>query len=165
MKNKTLYIIRHAKAEEHSYLKKDYNRNIIAKGIERSLRLAVELNKESEIHQEHVLFISSSANRAIQTAELICSQIDFPKNEIQQTRDIYEAHYKDILAVINQVPNNINTVIICGHNPGLSDLIYYLTDSYISLNTSAIAKIELEDWLNFSELSSSTANLTRVISE
>lgn len=161
--NKKLYIIRHAKAELHSFDKRDYDRDIIKKGEERATRIANELRDIIEI-TDNTLVISSSANRAIQTADIFCSILGFPIETVQQEKSIYEAYFKDILQIINAVANDIDTLLVFGHNPGLSDLTNYICDSYIDLKTSHVACISLEEGLHFSELSSGTAHLNKILS-
>lgn len=164
MTTKKLFIIRHAKAEDHSFAAIDYDRNLIDKGMERAKRIATSLYDTLPIDAKTV-FISSSANRAIQTAELFAKILNFPPESILQTKKIYEAPYENILKEINKVPDNIDTIFLFGHNPGLSDLTNYLCNSYINLNTSAVAEIRVEEGLNFSELSGNTANLIQILSE
>lgn len=164
MKVKKLFIIRHAKAEEHTFAKKDYDRNIIEKGILRASKIAPLL--KDKFHKDNrTVFISSSANRAIQTAHLFAEVLDFPIASIIQTKTIYEAHYQDILQEINKVSDHVDTVFVFGHNPGLSDLTNYLCNTYINLKTSAVAIVNLDESIDFSTLSGSTAYLQEVCSE
>ncbi|MCI0920714.1 SixA phosphatase family protein [Sphingobacterium rhinopitheci] len=161
---KKLFIIRHGKAEEHAFSQADYDRNLIEKGINRSKTIANQL-KEQICIDDNTCFISSSANRAIQTANLFAEILKFPVDRIIQNKAIYEAYYQDILTVINKVPQHIDTVFVFGHNPGLSDLTNYICNSYITLKTSAVAKIHIEEGLDFTMLSGGTAYLQKVISE
>lgn len=155
---KTLYLIRHAKAEEHSFSKDDFYRDLQKKGRERAERIAQKLKDSLKI-DEKTLVISSSANRAIQTAELFCEVLGYPQESIHQTRDIYEAHFMDILKVINSVPEEYDTLLIFGHNPGLSNLTNYLSHSEIQLATSNVSILQLEGDLTFEMLGGGTANL------
>lgn len=155
---KTLYLIRHAKAEEHSFSKDDFYRDLQKKGRERAERIAQKLKDTLKI-DEKTLVISSSANRAIQTAELFCEVLGYPQESIHQTRDIYEAHFMDILKVINSVPEEYDTLLIFGHNPGLSNLTNYLSHSEIELATSNVSILQLESDLTFEMLGGGTANL------
>lgn len=158
---KQLYIIRHAKAEEHSFAKKDFDRNLTDSGRKRATRIAKDLAQQLTI-DEHTYVLSSSANRAIQTAELFCEILGYPVTEIQQEEDIYEAFYINILQVINQVPDHIQTVLIFGHNPGLSMLAEELSNYDVDLKTSDVAHLELEEGITFAELSQSTAHFKKV---
>ncbi len=159
---KTLYLIRHAKAEEHSFSKDDFYRDLQKKGRERAERIAQKLKDSLKI-DEKTLVISSSANRAIQTAELFCEVLGYPQESIQQTRDIYEAHFMDILKVINSVPDEYDTLLIFGHNPGLSNLTNYLSHSEIELATSNVSILQLEGDLTFEMLGGGTANLVGLL--
>lgn len=159
---KTLYLIRHAKAEEHSFSKDDFYRDLQKKGRERAERIAQKLKGSLKI-DEKTLVISSSANRAIQTAELFCEVLGYAKESIQQTRDIYEAHFMDILKVINSVPDEYDTLLIFGHNPGLSNLTNYLSHSEIELATSNVSILQLEGDLTFEMLGGGTANLVGLL--
>lgn len=164
MNTKTLYIIRHAKAELPTWDKKDYDRNIISKGIDRATAIAAQLKTILSIDKNTAVY-SSSANRAIQTADIFCKALGFPIQDIQQTREIYEAHHLDILRVINQTADYVNTVLVFGHNPGLSNLSNYICDSYIDLKTSHVAVIKLEEGIDFASLSGGTGALLQVITE
>lgn len=155
---KTFYLIRHAKAEEHSFSKDDFYRDLQKKGRERAERIAQKLKDTLKI-DEKTLVISSSANRAIQTAELFCEVLGYPQESIHQTRDIYEAHFMDILKAINSVPEEYDTLLIFGHNPGLSNLTNYLSHSEIELATSNVSILQLEGDLTFEMLGGGTANL------
>lgn len=159
---KTLYLIRHAKAEEHSFSKDDFYRDLQKKGRERAERIAQKLKDSLKI-DEKTLVISSSANRAIQTAELFCEVLGYAKESIQQTRDIYEAHFMDILKVINSVTDEYDTLLIFGHNPGLSNLTNYLSHSEIELATSNVSILQLEGDLTFEMLGGGTANLVGLL--
>lgn len=154
----TLYLIRHAKAEEHTFTKDDFDRDLQQKGIDRANKIANELKKSLHV-DEKTLVISSSANRAIQTAEIFCSILGYPIDSIQETKDIYEAHFTDILKVINTVSNQYDKLLVFGHYPGLSNLTNYLSHSEIDLATSNVSILQLEGDLTFEMLGGGTANL------
>lgn len=160
MAARTLYLIRHAKAEEYSFLKTDFDRDIVTKGEERAQAIARTLSEALTVDR-HTLFLSSSANRAIQTAEIFATILGYPTAEIRQDKSIYEAHHLDILQAINQVEDTVTRLLVFGHNPGLSMLTEYLTDDFVDLKTSHVAAIKIEG-LTFAELSGSTAQLEKV---
>lgn len=161
---KKIYLIRHAKAEEHSFQKSDYNRSLIEKGKDRASRIANRL--EDEIDSiERTRIISSSANRAKETASIFAKELGWDINHIQLVDSIYEAPYTDILKVINDTSNDCDNLLIFGHNPGLSDLANYLCNTYISMNTSAVAIILIEEGLQFEHVSQGTGTLVKVLNE
>ncbi|WP_231388156.1 SixA phosphatase family protein [Sphingobacterium hungaricum] len=162
--NKTIFIIRHAKAELHSFNKQDFKRNLIGEGIDRAKIIAKKLNEQLSIDQK-TLFISSSANRAKQTAELFADELNYPQDNIRFEEEIYEASAKEILTLINSISDDCNTILLFGHNPGISAFVNYCCDTYISLRTSECAEIRLLEGIDFTTLSHHMATLNQLISE
>lgn len=160
---KKLFLIRHGKAEDYSFLKKDYDRNLIEKGQKRTALIAQKLIAHLSSGKTQV--VSSTANRALQTAQLCCEVINYPQQHIQLEKGIYEAYYSDILRVINAIPDDVQNVLVFGHNPGLSDLTNYLCHSAIDLKTAHVAKIILAEGFNYQEISGGTCHLEAVITE
>ncbi|MCL7988902.1 histidine phosphatase family protein [Sphingobacterium sp. lm-10] len=156
-----IYIIRHGKAEDPNFSKRDFDRNLVERGRQDAMRVAHEIAADIVIDQQ-TLAISSSANRAIQTAELMCAIFDYPTDRIQKAMQIYEAHHLDILKVINSIPDDVHTVFLFGHNPGLSSLVTYLTDEYAELKTAYAAYLEFPDSMTFPQLSGQTAALQHI---
>jgi phosphohistidine phosphatase len=104
------------------------------------------------------LLVSSPAVRAITTAKFFAGELGIPFKEILQKPEIYEASCPALLRLVNELPVHAETVVVFGHNPGLSMLASYLTGEHIELPTCAIAGVtfELEDW---SMVSSGTGRL------
>lgn len=162
MKTKHIYIIRHAKAEEHSFTKPDYPRQLIAKGKNKARRIADELAQE--IHKtDTTLIISSPANRAYETAEIFAEILGIEKQKIQLEKSIYEASTDILLKIINKATEDQDNLILVGHNPGLSSICNYICDTYIDLKTSEVAIIELPSNFDFSMVSSGIGILKRII--
>ncbi|AIM38673.1 hypothetical protein KO02_19705 [Sphingobacterium sp. ML3W] len=158
---KNLYIVRHAKAEQ-SFSKRDFDRILIDKGIERAQRVSNHLALQMQADST-TLCITSSAERAYQTAEIFIKAIKYPQIALIQEDKLYEASYLDILKLINQVPPHINTLFIFGHNPGLSDFIEYVSNESIPLSTSQVVHLVLDDGIDFNSLSSNTTSLLNTI--
>ena len=165
MQSKSLYIIRHAKAEEFSFDKTDFKRSLIDQGIKRAGEHALILKQEFTNHDDKILIVSSTAKRAAQTAQIFAGIIEYPESKIQWCPAIYEAHYLEILKNINNISANYNQVLVFGHNPGLSDLISYISDQFVNLKTANIACLKVVEGLDYSTLSANTANLNKLIGE
>ena len=164
MKEKSVFLIRHAKAEEGLDGKLDYYRALKEKGIEKACEIAFEIKDKITLNEETML-ISSSAKRALQTAEIFCNVWGYPAHKIIKKDNIYEATFTEILKEINKVPNHIDTIILFGHNPGLSSLTNYICNTYINLSTASAAEILLEKNFNFAELSENTAYLKHIFGQ
>nr|WP_315402668.1 histidine phosphatase family protein [uncultured Sphingobacterium sp.] len=159
--SKNLYIVRHAKAEQ-SFSKKDFDRILLDKGIERAQRVSHQLALQMQADST-TLCISSSAIRAYQTAEIFIKAIKYPQIALIKEDQLYEATYLDILKLINQVPPHIHTLFIFGHNPGLSDFIEYVSNESVPLSTSQVVHLILDEGFEFNTLTSNTATLLNTI--
>src|SRR5690606_9776363 len=158
---KSLYIIRHAKAETFSFDKKDFDRPLLQDGINRVRTHALLLKEEVIKKEKKTLIVSSTAVRAAETATIFANIIAYPEQEIRWDPSIYEAHYLEILKSINDVSSTFDQLLIFGHNPGLSDLVEYISNEFISLKTASIACLTIEHDLDFSTLSANTASITK----
>ncbi len=158
MNTKTLYIIRHAKSDWKAG-EKDFDRGLNNRGERQSLELGAYFSKNNIIPD---LIISSAARRTVLTSLNIADRVGYPFTKIQKEQSIYEAHYEQYLPVIWGVDNNVNSVFILGHNPGVSNLVYALTGEYVEFKTSCVAKIsfKFEKW---EEVQSSTGKLEQFI--
>jgi phosphohistidine phosphatase len=78
----------------------------------------------------------------------IAEGLNYPFSNIQKELSIYEAHYEKYLPVIWGVNNNLDSIFIVGHNPGVSNLVYALTGGYLDFKTSCIAEMSFksESW-------------------
>jgi phosphohistidine phosphatase len=92
--------------------------------------------------------VSSPALRAITTAGFFAEAWRIPLGEIQQEASIYEASVKDLLHVINKLPNEFDLIALFGHNPGLTDLTNYFDGHLDNMPTCSVVLIEFpfDDW-------------------
>ncbi len=137
---KNLYIIRHAKSDWKSGVK-DFDRELNGRGVLESKELG-QYFANNNIKPE--LIICSAAKRTILTSLSIGAELNYPASNIQQEGSIYEAHYEKYLPVIWGVNNELNSLFIVGHNPGVSDLVFALTGEYLEYKTSCVAQISFE---------------------
>lgn len=139
---KKLLLIRHAKAEKETSVK-DINRPLKYIGIQDARFMAERVKENSLIPQ---LIITSPALRTKTTAEIFADHLLLPDPEVNKA--VYEASQQALLRVINQLPNQYNFIALVGHNPGISQILYYLTGESREVHTSTVALIEFEidDW-------------------
>jgi phosphohistidine phosphatase len=122
---KTLFIIRHAKSSWDASNVDDFERPLNERGKRDAPRMGKRL-KEKEIHADQM--ISSPAKRAFSTAKKIAEVLKYPKNEIKTDRRLYHADEETILTVVRELKDNRKTVMIFGHNPGLTEFVNSLMD-------------------------------------
>lgn len=93
------------------------------------------------------LIISSTAERAVKTAEIVAKASKY-ENEIIYSDSLYMAEPAAILKAIQEHAKKKKTVMVIGHNPGLEALLQILTGKVESLPTASIAYLsaKIEKW-------------------
>ena len=56
---------------------------------------------------------------------------------------IYTESEKGLIGVVRELPDDADTVVLVGHNPGVEDLVSLLTGVGVTMPTSALAVIEM----------------------
>jgi phosphohistidine phosphatase len=83
----------------------------------------------------------------LQTAELVAAALDYAREEIALERRLYLAEPATLLAVIAAQGAAAETLLVVGHNPGLTDLAHRLLPALDvdDLPTCAIVGLEYGD--------------------
>jgi phosphohistidine phosphatase len=142
---KALTIIRHAKAERPEGYASDFERPLTQRGHKDAQRIG-EIVQRLEPPVDWLA--SSPAARTRQTAERIAHICNYaPK--IQWEPEIYEASADDLLALLAKAPQDIQHILLIGHNPGLAELTSGLITGApgrlpIRMPTAALAHLHLE---------------------
>ncbi len=151
---KTIILVRHAAAEELSLFGKDFERQLVAKGIADAELMGGWLLQSGYIPEA---VNTSQAPRAAQTAEIIVRQLG--SVPIEFSRDLYDGGAQAYLNAVNKVSNKNNSMMLVGHNPDISFFVDYLCGENVgSMKKAGIAVIEIEA-LNWEEISRATGNL------
>ncbi len=143
---KQLFIVRHAKSDWGDANLRDFDRPLNHRGHKNAPEMVSRLVEKS-IKPDTI--VSSPALRALTTAKYFASGWQIPAEQLSTNANIYEASVKTLLKVINDFNSGFDKVALFGHNPGLTDLLNYLTGEYISnMPTCSVAIIEFpfEDW-------------------
>lgn len=137
---KILYLVRHAKSSWKNPNLKDIDRPLNKRG-ERDAPLIGEKLVEKAIDTE--LIITSPAKRTQETTGTIARRIGYPEEKILVKKKIYLASANELLGQINRLDENLNSVMIFGHNPGLTNLNNLLTDRFIqNIPTCGVVAIQ-----------------------
>lgn len=143
---KRLFIVRHAKSSwDYPYLS-DYERPLNNRGK----RNLPDMAKRFQLEQFPIdLIISSPAERAITTARGFASALGISNEEIRQEERFFHASRSSIKEIISRQSTDLQSIMVFGHNPGLTYLIHESSDFYLdNLPTCAICGIEFqfESW-------------------
>ena len=121
--SKTLLLVRHAKSSWDISNLTDFDRPLNDRGKKDAPAMAKRLiNKKIHIDA----FVSSPAKRAKKTAELFCKEYGKNEEEIIFITRLYHAPSEIFFEVISELNNNLNTVAIFSHNPGITEFVNQL---------------------------------------
>jgi phosphohistidine phosphatase len=143
---KILHVVRHAKSSWDYDGTADIDRTLKSKGIKSAYEISRKL-KLSQLVPEKI--ISSPANRALHTAVIFARVFEFPFTEIQITNVLYESSADKIVDMIRKLNNEVNSVMIFGHNPDFTDLVNNFIKSPVdNIPTSGVVtlKFSVPDW-------------------
>ena len=116
---KKLFLVRHAKSSWEEPGKADIDRQLTEQGHKKTEKVIQFLNKR-KIRIDRM--ISSPAVRAYQTAVLIAKGIGYPVKKIQTDHKIYNGGYDRILDLVYSTPDEVESLMIFGHNPVITQL-------------------------------------------
>jgi len=120
---KTLFLVRHAKSSWKDTSLPDLLRPLNKRGRRDAPAMGRRLvGRGIEVE----LVLSSPAMRAQQTAEALAEELLYPWDEIVTEESLYEADGDEILAVIEVQDDWVDSLMVVGHNPGLTSLANYL---------------------------------------
>ena len=143
---KTLYILRHAKSSWDNPELDDFQRPLNSRGEKDAPRMGKRLRKEDV---NPTLICSSPANRALTTAQLVAAELDYPTSSIREEQRLYHAGEESILEIVRSFDDILETVMIVGHNPGLTEFTNDLLNEEISnIPTAGIvgATLDIKSW-------------------
>ena len=143
---KTLYLVRHAKSSWKEAFLDDKDRPLNKRGR----RSAPEMGNRmvAQGHQPD-LIISSPANRAYTTAQMIAEQLGYDISAIIQEEDLYFSGPAKMQDVLKAVDDRYQSVMMVGHNPAMTYLMNDLGNTSIdNMPTCAIAIIgfDIASW-------------------
>lgn len=152
----TLYIVRHAKAEDRAVFMADHERQLTSDGIMAAARIGRYLHEKAILP---AVLMSSSAPRAKDTAKVIAEQIGFDPAQIQLRNVLFDGGPKAYLAAINALPDTVKSAMIVGHNPDVSYLAEYLTHQNIGSMSKGEVVAVVFNAVNWSEISGRTGSV------
>lgn len=156
---KQLYIVRHGKSDWQQGVS-DFDRPLNPRGKKNAPDMGKFLKANHTLPQ---FVLSSTANRAISTTHLVLHAMGIDFNLVKPIDNLYLADVPSILEEVAKVSDSVDSLYVFGHNPGLSDLVYYLSGEPAQLKTCCVAILDLQvdSW---SQLSRETCVLSTYLS-
>lgn len=123
---KTLYLLRHAKSEDVGFFQKDFERHIVERGINEMQTLAQFFKSKYPMPE---LILCSSATRTTETLNEFLKVNPIDNDNIKYLKELYHASASEIFNTVNAHYNSYKSMMVVGHNFGISSLANLLSDT------------------------------------
>ena len=144
---KTLLLMRHAKSSWGNSALSDHDRPLNKRGEMACRMMGTFLARQNLVPDK---IICSTAVRARETVEGLLETLSFG-DEVLYTRALYHADVDTLLEQLYPLSDEVEVVMLVGHNPGMDDFLGVICNEMDHMPTAAIAKIEF-DLANWQEL-------------
>ena len=142
-----LYLIRHSIAENITMDKKDFDRELTEEG-------KFVIKKTSEAWKNYIgnvdVVLTSPLKRAMQTAEIISTNLQDKQNLIKDNNLGTGSRTADLIDILNSL--DYKNVVVVGHQPDLSQHInnFCGTGSFnLAFPPASLAKIEFDNSIKY----------------
>ena len=115
---KTLFLLRHAKADRELIQIRDLERPLAERGYNDAMLMSAVL-KEQNLLPEKI--ISSPAVRAYTTALIFSNAFGFKPKDIRIEQNLYDSSPEDYRKVIHSLDDNFQSWLLAGHNDVISE--------------------------------------------
>lgn len=137
---KRLFIMRHAKSKWSEQGVSDHDRALAKRGK----RDAADMGRAlAERGLQPQLILCSTAKRARATVKRLLASAEATP-QVRYSRALYGAGPLDCVRLLRHVPDEIHTVMLVGHNPGLEELATLLSRRQVTLATAHLLCLELD---------------------
>jgi phosphohistidine phosphatase len=146
---KTILLMRHGKSSWKNTELEDHDRPLAKRGLRDSRRMG-ELLRDKELIPQVIL--SSSSARTLETARILCD-VSGSNDRIVSLDTLYLAEADAYIKELDKLTDDIERVMVIGHNPGLESLLQMLSGQILPLTTAVIAFLTLpiKSWSELNE--------------
>lgn len=138
---KTLYLVRHAKSSRADPSLADRDRPLDDRGTRDAPTMARRLARR-RVNPD--LLVSSPALRALTTAQLFAKELGCKRKDIVVDGRLYASSPEQLLAVVKELDDKRDRVMLFGHNPEFSELARRLSSEIGEMPTCAVAELDFD---------------------
>ena len=164
---KTLYILRHAKAETGTATQEDFDRGLVERGLQAAAMIAAYMLKQ-KMRPQRVW--CSSAARTRQTVMKLQESF-VPPLDVEYRDKMYNASAGEMLSMLASLGSDVQSAMLVAHNPGMHQLAVKLAREgdddtldmlAIKFPTASLAVVEF-DTENWRDVAVSSGRLVEFI--
>ena len=119
MGTRRLTLLRHGQAQSVDSCPEDFERTLTRRGVVEAQEIAARLVQRRLIPD---LILVSPAERTWATASLLATALDLDARHVRCARELYLAEPMTLWRLVTHVDPTVGHLLICGHNPGLSQV-------------------------------------------
>lgn len=136
---RTIILVRHGKACSPDAFEKDIDRVLTKRGVNDGYKVARKIMKSGLIPE---VLLTSPAARASHSALIFARVMKTGSHKVRLIDEMYHGAGEKMLEEISLLTDDIKTVALFAHNPGITDLAEKLTGGAVSfLPTTGVAII------------------------
>jgi phosphohistidine phosphatase len=139
---KNLLLMRHATAADKTIGQTDFDREITLFGQRQAGEAGLWLKNHS---LQPELVLCSSSVRTRMTLEHLLSEMQH-KVPVEFERDIYYGSERDLLTMLHGVHDDVDTLLVIGHNPTISFFASSLANEEVSFSPASIAHLQFNGY-------------------
>lgn len=138
---KTVILVRHGKSS-WDYGVSDQDRPLQERGINDAHLVSTEFKK---VFKNIDSTFSSPANRALHTCMIFLRTFNYPLDKLKISDELYDFSGEAVMSFVKQLDNNLNKVMIFGHNYALTNIVNQWGNKAIeNVPTSALVQISFD---------------------
>jgi phosphohistidine phosphatase len=154
---KKLVLVRHAKSDWGKEHLKDIDRHLNERGYDDAYFMSDWYMQHNPMPEA---LVCSPATRAISTAFIFARAFGVKEADVQIKEGIYESGASRLKEVISQFSDEYASVMLFGHNPGLTDLLNELNKELLFENIPTcgivILELDVKSWKGIKTLKEAT---------
>ena len=141
---KKLILMRHAKSDWGDDRLSDHQRPLNKRGRSDAPFMG-RLLREEGIEVDAIF--CSTAKRTRETLDLFLEEFTF-EGEPRFVEQLYHADLRDYIELLAELPDDVETAMIVGHNPTMAYALEFFTNSFERFVTAAVAYLafDVESW-------------------
>lgn len=139
-KTRSILLMRHAKSSLGDPDLPDHDRPLNKRGRQSAPYMGALLREKGLLPD---IILTSTARRAVETADLVVSALQF-EGEILSTSRLYLAEPSNYFDLFAEVPLGAGRALFVAHNPGIAELVFQLTTQHREMCTAGVAHISCQ---------------------
>jgi phosphohistidine phosphatase len=119
MEIRRVTLLRHGETQALDSSPEDFERVLTRRGTIEAHEIALRMVRRDLVPD---LILVSPAERAWSTAEIVAGECELDAKQVQCARELYLATPEATWALLGRRERALRHILICGHNPGLSQV-------------------------------------------